>query len=72
MGQLSVRQWAIAGLSAGAVLILALAGFSWHSAQESLEASRFVNHTHLVVGEVARLQSNLDRAEAGHRAFMMS
>ncbi|KQW00377.1 response regulator [Rhizobacter sp. Root1221] len=72
MGQLSVRQWAIAGLSAGAVLILALAGFSWNSAQESLEASKFVNHTHLVIGEVARLQSNLDRAEADHRAFMMS
>jgi len=72
MGQLSVRQWAIIGLSTGAVVILALAGFSWNFAQESLGASRFVNHTYAVIGEVALLQSNLDRAESSQRGFMLS
>ena len=72
MGKLSVRQWAIAGLSAGAMVILALAAFSWNFAQGSLTASRYVNHTHLVISEVARLQSSLDRAEASQRAFMIS
>ena len=57
MGQLTVRQWAIAGLSSGAALIITLAGFSWNFGQESLSAARFVNHTYLVLGEVARLQA---------------
>jgi len=72
MGQLTVRQWAIAGLSTGAALIIALAGFSWNFARESLSAASFVNHTYQVIGEVARLQVSLDRAESSQRAFMLS
>lgn len=72
MGHLSVRQWALFGLSAGAVLILSLAGFAWNFAQQTLTASSFVNHTQQVINEVTTLQSNLERAESAHRAFLFS
>ena len=67
MGQLTVRQWAIAGLSTGAALIIALAGFSWNFAKESLSAASFVNHTYQVIGEVAvlRTPAEVDANDAG-------
>ena len=72
MGHMSVRQWALLGLSAGAVLILSLAGFAWNFAQQTLTASSFVNHTQQVISEITALQSNLERAESAHRAYMFS
>lgn len=72
MGHLSVRQWAIAALSAVAILVLALGAFAWNFAQEAIRAAEFVNHTQQVIAEVARMQSNLEQAEASQRGYMIS
>ena len=72
MGHLSVRQWAIAALSAVAILVLALGGFAWNFAQEAIRAAEFVNHTQHVIAEIAQMRSNLEQAEASQRGYMIS
>ena len=70
MDRLSVQQWALAGFLAAAVTVLALAGFSWNFAQQTLAASSFVAHTHRVLRQVSMLESGLYEAEAAQHAFM--
>ena len=72
MPHLSVRHWVVAGLSATGAVVLALAAFSWNFARQTLEASTFVNHTQQVIGGIAVVRSEVERAEAAQRAYLMT
>lgn len=72
MRSMSVPQWTFAGFSIATLVLLALAGFSWNFAQQTLEAASFVGHTHKVIGEINKLESSLYQAEASHRAYLLT
>jgi signal transduction histidine kinase/DNA-binding response OmpR family regulator/CHASE3 domain sensor protein len=70
MRQLSVQQFAAAGMAVAAAAILALAWFAWSFAQQTVAAAAYVNQTHRVKGVISELESALYRAEAGQRAYL--
>lgn len=58
--------------SAGAATLLALAALIWIFSQKAVDATRFVVHTHEVIGGLGRLQFQLYRAESEQRGYLIS
>ncbi len=50
--------------SAGAATLLALAALTWIFSLKAVDATRFVIHTHEVIGSLGRIQFQLYRAES--------
>ena len=68
----ALPRYTLAGLLVAATAVLALAGVAWRAAEQTLRAGNFVSHTHAVLGTIGLAESDLYRAEAAHRAFMIS
>lgn len=58
--------------SAGAAALLTLAALVWIFSLKSVDATRFVIHTHEVIGGLNRLQFQLYRAESEQRGYLIS
>jgi PAS domain S-box-containing protein len=63
-----VRNGFIAGLAAMATL----AALTWNSSRQTLNATDFVAHSHAVIATVGAIESQLYRAEAGQRGYLIS
>jgi signal transduction histidine kinase/DNA-binding response OmpR family regulator/CHASE3 domain sensor protein len=70
MTRLSTQRATLLGMLVAAVTVVALAAFAWDYAGRTVEAARFVNHTHEVKVVIRDLESSLYRAEAGQRAYL--
>lgn len=58
--------------SAGAAALLTLAALVWIFSLKAADATRFVIHTHEVIGSLGRLQFQLYRAESEQRGYLIS
>lgn len=58
--------------SAGAATLLALAALIWVFSLKAVDATRFVVHTHEVIGSLGRLQFQLYRAASEQRGYLIS
>lgn len=58
--------------SAGAATLLALAALIWVFSLKAVDATRFVIHTHEVIGSLGRIQFQLYRAESEQRGYLIS
>lgn len=62
----------LAGFIAGATILLLLAALIWSFSRQAVDATRFVLHTHEVLGSIGQLQFQLYRAEAEQRGYLIS
>ena len=72
MQSAALPRYTLAGLLVAAAAVLTLAGVAGHAAQQTLRAANFVAHTYSVLGTIGYAESHLYRAEAAHRAYMIS
>ncbi|HEY0819536.1 MAG TPA: CHASE3 domain-containing protein, partial [Rhizobacter sp.] len=70
MTRLSTQRATLIGMFVAAATVVALAAFAWDYARRTVDAARFVNHTHEVKVVIRDLESSLYRAEAGQRAYL--
>lgn len=62
----------LASFAAGAAILLGLTALIWVFSLKVVDATRFVIHTHEVLGSLGRLQFQLYRAEAEQRGYLIS
>jgi PAS domain S-box-containing protein len=60
------------GFIAGVAALVTLAGLTWNFSRQTLDAANFVAHTHEVIASVGAIESQLHRAEAGQRGYLIS
>ena len=72
MPSVALPRYAIGGLVMAAAAVVCLAGVAWYAAEQTLRAAAFVSHTQAVLGTLGMAETALYRAEAAHRAFMIS
>jgi signal transduction histidine kinase/DNA-binding response OmpR family regulator/CHASE3 domain sensor protein len=68
--QRSGPRFALVGMLVAAATVIALAGFAWDYARQTVEAAGYVNHTHQVKALIDEMEASLYRAEAGQRAYL--
>ncbi len=62
----------LATFVAGAAILLLLAGLTLSFSLKAVEATRFVLHTHAVIGSLQKLRAHLSRAESEQRGYLIS
>ena len=72
MKRISMQRAMLFGMLVAAAAVAALGYFAWDYARQTVEAGRFVNHTHEVKAVIRDLESSLYRAEAGQRAYLVT
>ncbi|WOB10458.1 response regulator [Piscinibacter gummiphilus] len=72
MKRISMQRAMLLGMLVAAAAVAALGYFAWDYARQTVEAGRFVNHTHEVKAVIRDLESSLYRAEAGQRAYLVT
>lgn len=72
MTQTLVQRATLFGMLVAAAAVAALAYFAWDYARQTVEAARYVAHTHEVKAVIRDLESSLYRAEAGQRAYLVT
>jgi signal transduction histidine kinase/DNA-binding response OmpR family regulator/CHASE3 domain sensor protein len=72
MRPLSIRHKVLAGFVLATSVVAALTLITWNFSRQTLEATAFVAHTHDVKTALKEVESNLYRAEAGQRGYIVS
>ncbi|MBL0726931.1 response regulator [Piscinibacter sp. HJYY11] len=70
MKHISPQRAILLAMLVAAAVLTALAYFAWDFARQTVDAARYVAHTHEVKAVIRDLESSLYRAEAGQRAYL--
>jgi signal transduction histidine kinase/DNA-binding response OmpR family regulator/CHASE3 domain sensor protein len=70
MDKISTQRATLIGMLVAAVAVVALTGFAWDYARQTVVAARYVAHTHEVKSVIRNLEASLYQAEAGQRAYL--
>ncbi|MES2536110.1 MAG: response regulator [Pseudomonadota bacterium] len=71
MKTLTLERKVLAGFLASLVTLIILAGLTWQSSRESVDAGDFVVHTHEAIASIAAIESLFYRAESSQRAYLL-
>jgi PAS domain S-box-containing protein len=72
MKKWSAEKAALSGFVAAVLLLMSLGWLVWQNANQTIEAFRWVTHTHVALTTLGRVESSMFRAEAEQRGYFIS